>query len=129
MTAAPASRPEDPARLPPPALQRVAASGATNRVPPTRAAPLRTRRAAFLYLFLAVVFAAAGYLLTTVSAWLWLVAVPLFWMSLGSLIRALTALIAHDVTCPYCSQQTPVMRRLGTKTCGSCKREFTLPAS
>ncbi len=129
LTAAPAPQPEDPARLPHAAPQRVAASGATNRVRPTRPAPLRTRRAAFLYLFLAITFAAAGYLLTTVSAWPWLVAVPLFWMSLGSLIRALTALIVHDVTCPYCSQQTPVMRRPGTKTCGSCKREFTLPAA
>ena len=74
---------------------------------------------------IAAACAAGGYFLTTVSAWLWLVAVPLF---LVSLLLLLDALVMRFIECPYCSETTSVIRsRSGTHRCSSCKREFTLP--
>ncbi len=66
--------------------------------------------------------AIGGYLLTTLSAWLWFVAVPLFLLAAILLVAA--ALVLHT-PCPLCGRLTTVVGRTGAQRCDACAR-FTL---
>ena len=67
--------------------------------------------------------AIGGYLLTTLSAWLWFAAVPLLLLAVILLVAA--ALLLH-VTCPLCARPTTVVGRTGKQLCDACQGEFTL---
>lgn len=95
----------------------------TGHSPLTVVLPAHRPAVTVISLCVALACGAGGYLLTTVSGWLWLVAVPLF---LASISLLLNALVTRIVTCPYCSQSMSVRSRAGTKVCNSCNREFTL---
>jgi hypothetical protein len=67
--------------------------------------------------------AIGGYLLTTLSAWLWFAAVPLFLLAVVLLLAA--ALLLHAL-CPLCGRLTTVVGHTGAQRCDSCRGQFTL---
>ena len=67
--------------------------------------------------------AIGGYLLTTLSAWLWFAAVPLFLLAVVLLVAA--ALLLHT-SCPLCGRPTTVLGRTGAQRCSACGGQFTL---
>ena len=64
-----------------------------------------------------------GYLLTTLTPWLWFVAVPLFAVASLSFVAATWLLYAP---CPLCGRPTTVMGRSGAQRCDACGGQFTL---
>jgi len=67
-----------------------------------------------------------GYLLTTLSAWLWFAAVPLF--LLAGILLVAAALLLHT-SCPLCGRPTTVFGRTGVQRCDACGGQFTLTPS
>jgi hypothetical protein len=67
--------------------------------------------------------AIGGYLLTTLSPWLWFAAVPLFLVAAVLLTAA--AYVLH-ASCPRCGRLTTVIGRTGAQRCDSCRGQFTL---
>jgi hypothetical protein len=67
--------------------------------------------------------AIGGYLLTTLTAWLWFAAVPLF--LLAGLLLVAAGILLH-AACPICGRTTTVVRRTGTQRCDACRGDFTL---
>jgi hypothetical protein len=70
----------------------------------------------------AIVLAIGGYLLTTLTPWLWLAAGPLFVVAGFLLVAA--ALMLYT-TCPLCGCTTSVVGRTGLQRCDSCNGQFT----
>ena len=64
-----------------------------------------------------------GYLLTTLTPWLWFAAVPLFAVASVLLVAAAWLLYAP---CPLCGRPTTVMGRSGAQRCDACSGQFTL---
>jgi WD40 repeat protein len=94
--------------------------------PAPRAPAANVRRPGLTAVLLCIAASACGvggYLLTTLSGWLWLIAVPLF---LIALLLLVSALFARSVTCPHCFRRTTVIfARTGDRTCTSCQRKLT----
>ncbi len=86
-------------------------------------APARRLRWTIGFLCAADGIAIGGYLLSTLAAWLWLAAVPLFLLA-GLLL--VTAGLLLQATCPLCGRPTTVVWRTGTQACDACRGSFTL---
>ena len=70
----------------------------------------------------AVICAVGGYYLTTLNAWLWLAAVPLF---LLAFLLMLAWAFMRKTKCPHCSKLDWVSGKgPGTERCNSCKQEY-----
>lgn len=67
--------------------------------------------------------AIGGYLLTTLSAWLWFAAVPL--LVLAAIVLVAAALVLY-APCPLCGRLTSVAGRTGAQRCDACGGAFTL---
>ncbi len=67
--------------------------------------------------------AIGAYLLTMLTAWLWLIAAPVILMV--ALVLWACALLVY-LDCPLCGRLTSVDGRTGRQVCDSCKRSFTL---
>ena len=67
--------------------------------------------------------AIGGYLLTTLTAWLWFAAGPLFVVAGFLLVAA--ALVLYT-TCPLCGLPTTVLGRTGAQRCSVCGETFRL---
>ena len=92
--------------------------------PPTvTPAPVRRFRWTIGFLCAADGIAIGGYLLTTLAAWLWLAAVPLFLLA-GFLLVAAGILLY--TTCPLCGRPTTVVGRTRAQKCDACSRGFAL---
>jgi hypothetical protein len=92
--------------------------------PPTvTPAPVRRFRWTIGFLSASDGIAIGGYLLTTLAAWLWIAAVPLFLLA-GLLLVAAGLLLR--ATCPLCGRPTTVIGRTRTQRCDACGGDFTL---
>ena len=91
--------------------------------PPAIPAPVRHLRWTIGMSWLACSCAMGGYLLTTLSGWLWLAAVPLF--LLAALLLVAAALVLYT-PCPLCGRLTTVAGRTGTQRCDACSGAFSL---
>ena len=93
-----------------------AAAGVARAVPPIR------RRGWTVWLLTGGVWCIlGGYFLTTVSAWYWLAAGPLFVVALGLM---LAAAFMRQTRCPLCGKRSVVYDSHGSTTCGSCKGTY-----
>ena len=93
------------------------------RPPTVTPDPVRRLRWTIVFLCATDVIAIGGYLLTTLSAWLWFAAVPLFLVA-GFLL--ITAAILLFASCPLCGRPTTVIARVGAQRCDACGGDFTL---
>jgi hypothetical protein len=91
--------------------------------PPATPSPVRSRRWTTGLSCAVSSIAIGGYLLTTLSAWLWLAAVPLFVLA-GILLVA--AALVLCTSCPICGRATTVIGRTGAQRCDACGGAFTL---
>ena len=104
----------------------IAGDGVTKFTLPAPDKPVRKPALTVVLLCIAAACAGGGYLLTTLSGWLWLAAVPLFGISL---VVIMYALLTRFVTCPHCFERVIVMSRSGIHICVSCERRFTTSRS
>jgi hypothetical protein len=91
--------------------------------PPARPVPVRRLRWTIGLASAACVCAIGGYLLTTLSAWFWFAAVPLFLVA--AILLAAAAYVLH-ASCPLCGRVTTVIGRTGVQHCDACRGQFTL---
>jgi hypothetical protein len=108
------------------AAQPIAGDAVTKFTLPAPDKPVRKPALTVGLLCIAAACTAGGYLLTTLSGWLWLVAVPLFGVSV---VVVVYGLLVRFVTCPHCFGRVMVMSRSGTHICVSCERRFTTSRS
>jgi len=85
--------------------------------------PVRRFRWTIGFLCAADGIAIGGYLLTTLSAWLWFAAVPL--LVLAAIVLVAAALVLY-APCPLCGRLTSVAGRTGAQRCDACGGAFTL---
>jgi hypothetical protein len=123
---APKPRSQDGGAAAEDAPRPIAGDAVTKFTLPAPDKPARKPALTVVLLCIATVCAVGGYLLTTLPGWLWLVAVPLFAVSVALVVYAL---LMRFVTCPHCSERVIVMSRSGTHICVSCERRFTTSRS
>ena len=91
--------------------------------PPSTPDPVRSLRWTIGLSCAGGAIAIGGYLLTTLSAWLWIAAVPL--LAVAGILVVAAALLLHT-TCPLCGRPTTIVGRTGAQRCDSCHQSFTL---
>ncbi len=91
--------------------------------PPPAPDPVRSLRWTIGLSCAASGIAIGGYLLTTLSVWLWIASVPLILLAVILVVAA--ALVYHTV-CPQCGGPTTIVGRTGVQRCDSCHQGFTL---
>ncbi len=92
-----------------------------NEPPTLRSGPVRSLRWTFGLACSAAGITASAYLLTTLTAWLWIAAVPLY---LLAFILVVAAGFMLHTTCPSCGRYTTVMGRTGSQKCDLCGSSF-----
>jgi hypothetical protein len=90
--------------------------------PPTlRPSPVRSLRRTLGLAGSAAGISAGAYLLTTFSAWLWILATPAYLLAFVLVVAA--GCLLHT-TCPSCGGYTTVMGRTGSQQCDLCGTAF-----